>query len=335
MIEVGIFAAKAAIIVLGISCVLIIIAVIAFRSGHKSELEIEPLHKKYKDLAFFLKSITGSKAEVKEEKKRRKTENKKEQDKKSENRVFVLDFNGNINADQVESLREEVSAVLMLATEKDEVVVKLESPGGVVHGYGLAASELARFKTRHVPLTVCVDKIAASGGYMMACVANKIIAAPFAILGSIGVVAQLPNFYKLLQKHDVDYKIYTAGEYKRTVTVMGEITPKGEDKFKEQLEDTHQLFKSFVAAQRPKALIDQVATGEYWYGERALKLGLVDEILTSDDYLLKKFQEGSPIYTVKWERKQKLTEKITDIFGSALEKASNQVLEKLASRRFP
>lgn len=335
MIEVGIFAAKAAILLFGIAVIIVLIAVIAFKANNKSELEIEPLHTKYKDLAFFLKSLTATKAEMKEEKKKLKSEKKAEGDKASDHRVFVVKFDGNLNADQVESLREEITAILMLATPKDEVVVNLESPGGVVHGYGLAASELMRIRARKIPLTVCVDKVAASGGYMMACVADKIIAAPFAILGSIGVLAQLPNLHRLLKKNDIDYKIYTAGEYKRTVTVLGEITEKGEEKFKEQLEDTHRLFKDFVASQRPKLNIDKVATGEYWYGEQAINLGLVDQILTSDDYLLQKYQASAPIYEVTWQRKQKLTEKMADVFGQALSKASNQLFEKLGTHRYP
>ena len=201
-------------------------------------------------------------------------------------RVFVLDFRGDLAATGIVSLREEVSAVLPSAGEKDEVVVRLESSGGLVHAYGLAASQLVRVKARGLRLVVCVDKVAASGGYMMACVADEIVAAPFAIVGSIGVVAQVPNVHRLLERHGVDYEEMTAGEFKRTVSVFGKISPEGRQKFKEQIEDTHDLFKDFVREHRPALDIGKVSTGEYWYGRRALELKLVDRLSTSDDYLL-------------------------------------------------
>ena len=108
--------------------------------------------------------------------------------------------------------------------------------------YGLAASQMQRIRDKKLKLTVCVDKVAASGGYMMAVVADKIIAAPFAVLGSIGVLAQVPNFHRLLKKHDVDFEMLTAGKYKRTLTMFGENTDKGREKFQEDIEDTHVLF---------------------------------------------------------------------------------------------
>ncbi|MCA2961937.1 MAG: protease SohB [Silvanigrellales bacterium] len=208
---------------------------------------------------------TWTKAEEKKEK-----EHAKEREAKQEVRVFVVDFSGDLAATQVESLREQVSAVLEVARPQDEVVVRLESPGGVVHGYGLAASQLERVRARGVPLTVCVDKVAASGGYMMACIANRILAAPFAVIGSIGVVASLPNFNKVLRKLDVDYLELTAGEYKRTVGPLAEVTEKGKAKFLEHLEDTHALFKEFVSRHRPSLDVARVATGEHWFASRAL-----------------------------------------------------------------
>jgi serine protease SohB len=210
-------------------------------------------------------------------------------------RIYVINFNGDMRASATENLRQEITAILSIADkDKDEVVVNLESPGGMVHGYGLAASQLARIRQHNLPLTICVDKVAASGGYMMACLANTIIAAPFAIIGSIGVVAQLPNFHRLLDKWDIDYEVLTAGEYKRTLTVFGENTDAGRQKFIADLEDTHTLFKEFVSDYRPSLDIEKVATGEHWYGKQALGLGLVDKLMTSDEYLLTRVKQ--PIF---------------------------------------
>src|SRR5690606_11055820 len=199
-------------------------------------------------------------------------------------RVFVLDFDGDIKASATDNLRHEVTALLSLASAEDEVVLRLESGGGMVHGYGLAASQLARIRQAGVPLTVCVDKVAASGGYMMACIGDKVLSAPIAILGSIGMVAQLPNVHRLLKKHDIDFEVLTAGEYKRTLTVFGENTEKGREKFQEDLETTHELFKNFVGRYRPQLSIDEIATGEVWLGVSALNKHLVDELKTSDEY---------------------------------------------------
>ena len=202
--------------------------------------------------------------------------------------MFVIDFEGDIQASSVTELREEVTAILSIAADEDEVLVRLESPGGVVHGYGLAASQLQRIKNHGVNLTVAVDKVAASGGYMMACIANKVIAAPFAILGSIGVVAQLPNFHRLLQKNEVDFEVLTAGEYKRTLTMFGKNTETGREKFQNELEALHGLFKDLVAENRPAVDTGLVATGETWFGKQALEHALVDELQTSDEYIVDK-----------------------------------------------
>jgi serine protease SohB len=200
--------------------------------------------------------------------------------------VYVIDFKGDVLATGNDTLREEVTAVIGIANEGDQVVARVESSGGAVHGYGLAASQLARIRARGIPLTVCVDKVAASGGYMMACVGERIVAAPFAIIGSIGVVAPLPNVHKMLSRIGVDYEDVTAGRFKRPASLLGPVTEEGRAKVKEQVEETHVLFKKFVHDMRPKLDIDQVATGEHWYGTRAVELGLVDEVGTSDDLLL-------------------------------------------------
>ena len=216
--------------------------------------------------------------------------------------LYVLNFKGDVAASQTTALREEISAIIQTAKPNDEVLLCLESPGGMVHGYGLAASQLARLKQHDIKLTVAVDKVAASGGYMMACVADKIVSAPFAIIGSIGVVAQVPNVHRLLKKHDVDVDVMTAGEYKRTVTILGENTEKGKQKFQQELDETHQLFKQFVAQYRPHLDVDRVATGEHWFGQQALQLKLVDDIMTSDDLLLQATKEKHVValhYAVK------------------------------------
>ncbi|MCO6540069.1 MAG: protease SohB [Gilliamella sp.] len=225
-------------------------------------------------------------------------------------KLFVLSFNGSMDAHEVEELRQEITAVLAVIKPEDKVVIKLESPGGVVHGYGLAASQLLRFRQRDIPFTVVVDKVAASGGYMMACTANKIVAAPFAIVGSIGVVAQIPNFNRLLKKHDVDIELQTAGAYKRTLTMFGENTEEGRQKFKQELEETHLLFKDFVKEYRPNVDIEQVATGEHWFATQAKNKGLVDEISTSDDFILSHLQTHK-IISVCYQRRQKLSERIS------------------------
>ena len=238
-------------------------------------------------------------------------------------RVFVLDFRGDIRASAVSSLRREITAVLSLAEESDEVLVRLESGGGMVHAYGLASSQLQRIKDQGITLTVCVDKIAASGGYMMACVASKLLAAPFAIIGSIGVVAQIPNFHRLLKKHEVDFELVTAGEYKRTLTMFGENTEKGREKFIEEIEDIHLLFKEFVKQHRPQIEIEEVATGEIWFGQRALDMVLIDELVTSDEYIVNAC-ENSDVFEVKYKEKKSLPEKL----GTALESAVDGTLLK-------
>ena len=253
------------------------------------------------------------KLEKKQAKQATKKKDSSDENAKSSNakpKLFVLSFNGSMDAHEVEELRQEITAVLAIIKPEDQVVVKLESPGGVVHGYGLAASQLLRFRTRNIPFTAVVDKVAASGGYMMACTASKIVAAPFAIVGSIGVVAQIPNFNRLLKKHDVDIELQTAGEYKRTLTMFGENTNEGRQKFKQELEETHLLFKDFVKEYRPNIDIEQVATGEHWFATQAKEKGLVDEISTSDDFILS-YLDTHKIIAVSYQRKQKLTEKLS------------------------
>jgi serine protease SohB len=232
-------------------------------------------------------------------------------------RVFVLDFHGDIRASRVAGLREEVTAILTLATGEDEVVVRLQNPGGTVNDQGLAASQLMRLRRQEVPLTVCVDTVAASGGYMMACVANRIVAAPFAVIGSIGVVAQIPNFHRLLDRAGIDFEQFTGGEFKRTVTMFGETTDADRAKLTDQIHETHALFKDFVAEHRPQLDVDAVATGEYWYGKKALELNLVDALATSDDYLLAA-RERADLYEVTYTIPLSAARRLTEAARSAI-----------------
>ena len=247
--------------------------------------------------------------------------------------VFVLDFDGDIKASGVDQLAEEITAVLSIAQPSDEVVIKLESPGGMVHGYGLAASQLKRITDKEIPLTVCVDRVAASGGYMMACVGTKIFAAPFAVIGSIGVVAQLPNFNRLLKKHDIDYDIYTAGDFKRTVTMFGENTDKGREKFKSELHITHELFKDFVSSNREAVDIETVANGDVWYGTKAVQENLVDGLKTSDEYLVE-CCDRADVFHVSYEEKKSFQDKL----GAMMHKSADALLmgwlDRLHKSRF-
>ncbi len=216
--------------------------------------------------------------------------------------LYVLEFDGDVHAEEVKNLREEVSALLHIAKPEDEVLVKLTSPGGAVNSYGLAASQLVRIREKGLQLTVAVDEVAASGGYLMACVANHIVAAPFAIVGSIGVVAAMPNFHKVLKKYNVDYEQFTAGEYKRTVTMFGENTDEAKEKFTEELVEIHKVFKNFVQQYRPALDIEAIATGEYWLAVKGLELKLVDELKTSDAYILDAIADYN-VYSIKYVEK--------------------------------
>ncbi len=327
--EVLVFSLQVLVVVCGIVVVLVVFAATFGKMHAKSELEIDLLDKKWRHVEDLIQSVTLDKKELKQKQKEEKLKAKASaKNETPKSRLFVLDFVGDIKASAVEELREEISAVILAAKPTDQVLVKIESPGGMVHGYGLAASQLLRLKKAGIRLVASVDKVAASGGYLMACVADQVIAAPFAIVGSIGVVAQVPNLHRLLKKYDVDYQEYTAGEYKRTVSLLGEITPKGEEKFKEQLEETHQLFKHFVSRFREKLSLEKVATGEHWYGEQALSLGLVDEILTSDDFLLRAAKDQT-VVKLNFEKKQKLSQKLSNLISTSLSRGFQSALEHL------
>lgn len=253
--------------------------------------------------------------------------------KKTNQKIYVLDFKGDMAASAVESLREEITLILSTAKAgRDRVIVRLESPGGMVHGYGLAAAQLVRLREAGFHVTICVDKVAASGGYMMACIANEVISAPFAIVGSIGVVAQVPNFNRLLKENKIDFELYTAGQYKRTVTMFGENTEEGKAKFEEELQQTHALFKHFVEKYRPQLNVEKVATGEHWYGQDALDLNLVDKLQTSDEYLLGLLPQHD-VYLIQTRKKPTLGEKLglqaVQIADSFIPAVMNKVVDTL------
>lgn len=297
--------------------------------NQKTELEIESLGDKYENWKWAIQSMGLDKKGFKKLSKEAARAEKSNSAAKHK-RLYVVEFDGDLHASQVDQLRNEITAVLQSADPKcDQVLCKVTSPGGVVQDYGLAAAQLKRVTEAKLPLTVAIDSIAASGGYLVACVANHITASPFAVVGSIGVIAQVPNLHRLLKRFDVDYKEYTAGEFKRTISLFGEIHPKGEAKFIEQLEGTHQFFKSFVKEHRPSIQIDQLATGEFWYGAKAQELGLVDSLETSDAFILKKIQEGYQALLITYSKKRSWQEKLSGSLQSTIEKALLRLVTQL------
>ena len=305
----------------------------ALQKKHKAELKKEPRekvrHEGFESTETPLPEQAEADAEAGDQRSLAPVKEKPAGERK---RLFVMHFDGDIKASALSSLREEITAVLQVAEPGDEVVVCLESPGGMVANYGLAASQLARVRSAGIQLTIAVDKVAASGGYMMACVADRILAAPFAMLGSIGVLAQLPNFNRLLKRHDVDFELFTAGEYKRTVTMFGENTPEGKEKFQSDLEDIHALFQHFVAEYRPSLDIAKVATGEVWFGQRALDLNLVDELKTSDEYLTA-CAGSADLYLVEYKEKANIAKKMGLAAQAGVESSLMRLFSRLAAWR--
>lgn len=321
------FAAKGFIVFLTVVLtVAVVVSLTRRRRGHLPRLEVKKLNARFEALADALRHNIWERKELKALAKSRK----KDKENPARPHIYVLDFDGDILATGVTSLREEISAITSVARAEDEVVVRLESPGGGVPHYGLAAAQLARLKAKKVKLTVCIDRVAASGGYMMACVADRIVAAPFAIIGSIGVVAQVPNLHRLLKKHDVDFEEMTAGEFKRTVSIFGEITEKGRQKFVDQLDETHGLFKDFVKTQRPSLDVDKVATGEYWLGTKSLELGLVDALSTSDDYLMTRVKDAD-VYQVSFKPEQSWRRRLGGASAEVVERTVMTLLSRIQS----
>ena len=310
LFDYGLFLAKIGTVAVAIVVVVGIIVASAKRGAHQEGLLVEHLNKRLEGLGDTVRLAVQGKDQFKQTCKERKKEAKEFAKKGSQRkRVYVIDFKGDIRATATTSLREEVSAVLAVASEYDQVLVRLENSGGTVHEHGLAASQLLRIREKNIPLIISVDKVAASGGYLMACVASRIIAAPFAIVGSIGVIAQLPNFNRFLEDKGVDFEQITAGRYKRTVTMFGKNTDEDRGKLKEEIEDVHELFKMQILGHRPQIDIERISTGEHWYSTRALELGLIDEIRTSDDFL-SQAATNSDLYVLTFKRKKSLPERL-------------------------
>src|SRR3990167_5483083 len=313
LLQLALFTAKSFIILLIILVILIACCILLSKSKQKTtgRLTIKNLNRKFSDDNEMIMEETLTKKEFKKYLKDKKAEDKKREDNAAElKNIFVLHFNGDIKASAVSALSEEITAVLNAAKPKDEVVVRLESGGGVVHGYGLGAAQLMRIRGRNIPLIIAIDKVAASGGYLMACTASKILAAPFAIIGSIGVIIQLPNFYRVLKDKHIDFEMQTAGEYKRTITMFGENTEDGREKLQEEIEKIHVQFKDLIKQHRPQIDRKSTATGEHWLAQQALPLQLVDEIKTSDEYLLSQSHSAN-IYEISFEEKKPLLTRLT------------------------
>ncbi len=325
------FAGKALIVFVTFAACTVVFFARAARAARGTEhqngyLTVRRLNDALKESA---EALRGAMLPAKAAKARRKELAKAQKhEQKPDKNVFVLDFKGDILASAAENLRQEVTALCAVGQSGDEVVVRLESAGGAVHSYGFAASQLARIREHGLGLTVCVDRVAASGGYMMACVADRIVAAPFAVLGSIGVVSPMPNVHRLLDRHGIDFENFTAGEYKRTVSPLAEITAKGRKKYQEQLDDIHKLFKEFVARYRPGLDIDSVATGESWHGIRAAELGLANELMTSDEYLLRRVDEAN-IFKVSFQRPHHVRDRIASLVTTTTMSVLDAARERL------
>lgn len=321
LIDYGLFLAKTLTILAGIG-LLVVGTVRARKAGHLDgdQLAVTSLNDCYRDLAHTLRAASSpQKAFRKSLKADRKADKAREKSSEPRPRLFVIDFHGDIKATESAALREAITGILMEAKEGDQVLIRLENAGGLVTEHGLAASQLTRLRARGIHLTVAVDKVAASGGYLMAAVADHIIAAPFAVVGSIGVVVQLPNFHRVLERHGVDFELHTAGDYKRTLTLFGENTEAGREKLRQQLEETHDLFKDFILEYRPGLDLAQVATGEYWHGRQALALGLIDELKTSDDFLLEA-SGSADLYKVSYTVHKKPLERLLSSLTQAMQR---------------
>ncbi|MGQ8363903.1 protease SohB [Glaciecola sp. 1036] len=333
LFEYGLFVAKAITVVIAIVAVVgLIIGLASKQKGGGGNLSFDSISEQFDNIKRQSEQVLLSKEALKKLQKQRKKEQKKDKEETKPN-LYVIDFQGSPMAKEVDSLRREITAILCVAKENDEVLVKVDSGGGVVHGYGLAASQLQRIKDANLKLTVSVDKIAASGGYMMAAVADTIISAPFAIVGSIGVVAQIPNIHKVLKKNDVDIEMHTAGEYKRTLTVLGENTEQGREKFKQELQEVHDLFKGHIKHFRSELDLEKVATGEYWLGQKALELGLVDKLQTSDDFLLKA-NDTHKLFKLKYENKKNMAQKLGFAASTAIESVFDKLMSMINLSRF-
>ena len=306
--------------------------------GDKGQLIIKNLSEKFESMGT---SVRGSQMDTKtykkfikeKEKKRKQNIKKKNKSSKQKAAVYVLNFKGDVMASDHDKLKQEINAILASKTSCKEVVLKVESGGGSAYAYGLCAAELKRLVDNKIKLTVCIDKVAASGGYLMSCVASKIIAAPWALVGSIGVIAQMPNIHRLLKDNLIDFEMHTAGQFKRTLTVFGENTEEGRQKFISELEDLHIVFKDFVKENRPNVDAMKVSTGEVWQGQKALALGLIDAIQTSNDYLLN-LSDKFNLYEVEYHEKKSLGDRLAYGTQAFIDQLILRVQESLNKDRF-
>jgi len=319
LLNVGAFSLKS--LVLGLVVfggLLMVISAAMKAKAHEKELEVEDLSEKSKKQTLTIQARILPPKDFKKLLKKEKKSLKDEKKHHDKPKLFVLSFKGDMKASQVDQLRTQVSSVIEVSNpQKDQVLVCIESPGGMVHGYGLAAAQLKRMREKGLHVVAAVDQVAASGGYLMAAVAHEIIAAPFAVVGSIGVVAQVPNIHRLLKKHDVDYEEVTSGKFKRSISYLGKITDEGREHFEKKIGDTHELFKSFVKESRPQLDLEEVGNGDHWYGSEALKLGLIDRIQTSDDFIMESLH-SKHVIQIKTPESKNLVKKFA---SAAIEKA--------------
>jgi serine protease SohB len=335
-LDIAAFALKALLIVAAVGGLAVLIARLA-RSGEAKdkEIKVRSLDERYDDMRDALNGALldrrERKALAKAEKKEAKAAAKARRGQEPGKRIYVLAFKGDMRASAVKRFGSEIDAVLIAARPgTDEAVIRIESPGGTVTGYGLAAAEILRLREHKIRVTASVDQVAASGGYMMACAADRIVAAPFAVVGSIGVVAPVPNLHRLLKKNEIEFEEMTAGEYKRTVSVLGEITPAGREHFRGKLDATHEAFKAHVAQYRPSVDIVKVANGDHWLASEALALGLVDELSTGDE-LLFRARDGAALYEVTTEARKTLLQQVLSGFGAAARKGADALWARLAA----
>lgn len=339
LMDMGRFVVQMSILTLLVVVAVVVVARIKSEAGERVRLRVDELNDR---LEYRRRRLTLAATEPSARKRlakafRRDDKSRSRADRKqtagSRSTVWVLDFQGDLKATGAGRLAEEISAVTAAAAEGDEVVIRLESAGGLVHSYGLAAAQIDRLREAGLSTTVCVDKVAASGGYLMACAADQLRAAPFAVLGSIGVVAQLPNVHRLLKRHDVDVELLTAGEYKRTLTVFGENTEEGREKFQSDLDNIHGLFKQHVVQRRPTLDVDEVATGEVWYGHDALEKGLVDALGTSEAYLVARMEEAR-VVSVRLEARHPMGKRLGLAVRESVESGVERLLERLDASRW-
>ena len=238
--------------------------------------------------------------------------------------VIILEvqtFNNDMDT-VVENLRDSVSFILAQYNDKKkrldmgeqiEIVVCIESPGGVVQDFGLAADQLKRLKEvgmarNDLLLTVCVDKIAASGGYMMACQASpgQLIAAPFSVIGSIGVLREVTNIHDVLEKYGVRPLLLKAGNAKVPLTQTTKVTEESIAIVQKNLDKVHEAFRELVSDARGESIsenFEDVTNGDIFLGKDAAELGLIDRVMTSDEYISEKVQKGDRVLRLhKYDR---------------------------------